>query len=89
MLDTTLVDDYVGRLEAVLEDAQAFPKLMLELMADPRVRQPEAAQIAKRFYGDASGSTAKKEAFRRIRARHESLMDYVAKARAQGGRSAA
>lgn len=88
-MDTTLVDDYVGRLEAVLQDASAFPLLMLELMADPRVKQPEAAQIAKQFYGDASASTAKKEAFRRIRSRHDSLMDFMAKSRAQSGRSAA
>lgn len=88
-MDTTLVDVYVDRLERALQDDAAFPELMLELIRDPRVRQPEAAQIAKRFYGDATATTAKKEAFRRIQARHDSLMDYMAKSRAQAGKSAA
>ena len=87
--DQELVSDYVRNLEQFLRDPDAFEALMLRLENDTRVKQPEAALIAKMFYGDASASTPKRDAFRRIWLRHNSLMDYNAKSRAQRGKSAA
>jgi len=88
-MDSTIVDQYVARLEASLQDPTAFEATMQILETDKAVRQQEAAGICKRFYGDASSSTSKREAMRRIRSRHTSLMDFLAKSEAQAGKSAA
>lgn len=88
-MDTKVVDAYVARLEAALGREAEFDVVMRDLTTDPQVRQPEAARICKLFYGDASASLSKREAIRRIRSRHDSLLDFAAKSRAQAGKSAA
>lgn len=88
-MNQMVVDAYVAELNAALGDEFTFSALMARLETDARVRQPEAAAICKVFYGDASSSLSKREAFRRIWSRQNSLLDFKAKSRAQAGRSAA
>ena len=88
-LDKNVVRDYVGRLEEVLRDEEAFPALVHSIEHDPLVRQLEIVAIASEFYGPTPQGASKKECIRRIMSRHRSLMDYRAKAKAQAGKSAA
>ena len=91
-VDPKALDDIaarLARLESALGDEVNFSSVIAQLEADPGVRQAEAASICKLFYGDASSSTTRREALRRIRARHDSLMDYIAKSHAQSGKTAA
>ncbi len=88
-MNVEIVNSYVVRLLAALGDADAFAAVYSDLEHDSAVRQPEAAGIAKSFYGDASPRLAKSEAFRRIRLRQNAIMDSRAKSRAQAGKSAA
>jgi hypothetical protein len=81
-MDMEIVNSYVAKLRAALGDADAFATVYFELEGDRKVRQQEAAGIAKSFYG-------KNEAFRRIRSRQNAIMDSLAKTRAQAGKSAA
>ncbi len=88
-MDTALVDSFVARLNAALGKDVPFTEVYNALTIDPRVRQPEAALIAKKFLGTGNASVTKKEAFRQIRSHHLFLIDYQAKSRAQAGKSAA
>jgi hypothetical protein len=88
-MDLEIVNSYVSKLLAALGDADAFAEVYFQLAHDKKVRQQEAASIAKSFYGDANSSTSRTEALRRIRLRHNALMDSRAKTRAQAGKSAA
>jgi hypothetical protein len=88
-MDMDIVTAYVSKLVAALGDQERFSIIYGQMEFDKRVRQQEAACIAKSFYGDANSSTTKSEAFRRIRLRQNAIMDSRAKSRAQAGRSAA
>jgi hypothetical protein len=88
-MDTIIVNDYVALLKAALGDADAFARVYAKLEHDKAVRQAEAAGIAKLFTGDASKSTPRVEALRRIRMLQVGILDVKAKKRAQLGRSAA
>jgi len=88
-VNNDLVDEYVRLLESVLKDPIAFLEAYSRLAEDKRVRQPEAAMIARKFYGHAAVSTPRKNALRLIKERHISLQDHRAKTRAQAGKSAA
>ena len=88
-MDSALVADTVVQLEAALDDERAFAQIMKRLETEACFRQIEVAAICRQFAGGAAASIAKREAIRRIWARHNSLMDHFAKRRAQAGRSAA
>jgi hypothetical protein len=83
-----LVSDYLKRLEASLGDDAAFRALLDELRSDARVQQPEAVEIATRFYGLTPSKTSRPKALARIRERHEKLMSFK-KQPSTAGRSAA
>lgn len=88
-MNLELVEAYVERLRAALESPADFELVMKDLQSNPGALQPETAMICRLFYGDAPLNLSKRESLRRIRSRHESLMDFVAKSRAQTGKSAA
>lgn len=88
LMDTSLVDDYVKRLEGALGDDRKFRALIDELNADRRVDQPEAVAIATRFYGQTSAGTSRSKALGRIRERHVKLMKFKRQP-STAGRSAA
>src|SRR5258706_9388347 len=48
-MNETLINEYVKRLEAAL-GGDEFESLFAEIRADKRVQQPEAVEIASRFY---------------------------------------
>jgi hypothetical protein len=86
-VNETLINDYLGRLEKALPDADAFPSLFAELLADERVQQAEAVAIASRFLSPTSASTSRAKALAKVMERHAALMRSRTNRRA--GKSAA
>lgn len=84
-----LVESYTDRLEKALRDPDAFAALYDALRGDTAVTQQDLAAIASTFVGKIAASASKKVSLERILSRHKSLMDFRAKEKAFGGRTAA
>ena len=82
-----LIASYYRRLEECLGDDRGFRALADRLNEDAEVGKAEAIALAKRFTQSAPKSRA--EAIKKIRARHQALMNQRAKLLATDGRSAA
>lgn len=89
MINETIVDSYLTKLEATLGDDRAFMPVFQTLLADPDVHQAEAVALASRFVAKTADSTARSKALDRILKRHDSLASFKLKQRAMAGRSAA
>jgi hypothetical protein len=87
-MNEALINDYFKRLEAALGDDDAFMPLLEELRRDARVGQPEAVEIATRFFGHTPSKTTRPKALSRIRERHDKLMSFKRNP-STAGRSAA
>lgn len=88
-VNQTLVDQYVPKLEAALGDDAAFKQAFDALDADPQIGQAEAVAISKAFMGRTASSMSRKAAMERIWSRHAALLNFKAKRKAFGGRTAA
>jgi hypothetical protein len=87
-MNSSIVDDYVRRLENALGDDRKFGALFDELSADGRVDQSGAVAIATIFYGHTSARTPRSKALGRVRERHLKLMKFKRQP-STAGRSAA
>ena len=74
-MDHKLVAIYLGNLEQTLEDANRFPELYRNIVADKRIGQPEAVELASRFLDPIAKSTSRPKALRRLLYRHEKMME--------------
>ncbi|MGA7329004.1 MAG: hypothetical protein WBX25_32085 [Rhodomicrobium sp.] len=84
----SVVAQYLERLKIALGQ-ESFEPLFEELSKDKRVRKEEAAAIASEFVSATSKSAKKSDSLKRIRARHDNIMDSARKHDALRGRSAA
>lgn len=88
-VNQALVDDFLKRLEESLGDPQAFKVVFEELEGHPEIGQPEAVALARAFMGKTASTATRKAALERVLSRHSALMDFRAKRKAFGGRTAA
>jgi hypothetical protein len=88
-MNSNLISDFLARLEGALGDDARFQAVFAELEAHPEIGQPEAVEIARGFMGKTSASLSRRAALERIYSRHAALLDFKAKRKAFGGRTAA
>jgi hypothetical protein len=82
-----LIVHYKDKLEAALGDEEKFAAIYNDLRANTAVGGREIIVLANRMTG--SGARTQDAALKKIWNRHQSLMQFKAKSRAAGGRSAA
>jgi len=88
-MDQALITDFIHRLETSLGDDEKFKSVFAELEANSAIGKPEAIAIARGFMGKMPSTASRRAALDRIYSRHAALMDFKAKRKAFGGRTAA